>query len=225
VVSRSGCLPASSNVMARAARRLAIPTRRVVARQVVASLLEELAARGGLAAGLGGRDAAGLAPLLRHVARYITEPRCAGMGMGWGVMCGMHTVKAGARVRDGGCTRQGAGIAVSTCAAALVRRTRVTFASRSAPCGFGGGREPGARRGPAAPARRYTRLLSGVAHRLLDAYSAVVGESGEVDKLLLGLQDRLAEELVLQVRASCAVFLYRGGAPRGPCTRRGGSCA
>jgi hypothetical protein len=36
---------------------------------VVDALLEELAARGGLHAALAGRGAAGLLPLLRHLAR------------------------------------------------------------------------------------------------------------------------------------------------------------
>ncbi|KAI8472262.1 MAG: WD40-repeat-containing domain protein [Monoraphidium minutum] len=44
---------------------------------VVDALLEEAAARGGLHAALAGRDAAGLLPLLRHLARYITDPRHA----------------------------------------------------------------------------------------------------------------------------------------------------
>jgi U3 small nucleolar RNA-associated protein 15 len=36
---------------------------------VVDTVLEELAARGGMAAALGGRDAAGLLPLLRHCTK------------------------------------------------------------------------------------------------------------------------------------------------------------
>lgn len=87
--------------------------------EVVASVLEELAARGGLAGAVGGRDAAGLLPLLKHLVRYIVEPR-------------------------------------------------------------------------------YTRLLGGVAHRLLDMYVEVVGASTAVDTLLGVLRDRLAEELGLQ---------------------------
>ncbi|GLC39732.1 hypothetical protein PLESTM_000933800 [Pleodorina starrii] len=43
--------------------------------EVVASVLEELAARGGLGGALGGRDAEGLRGLLRHLVRYISEPR------------------------------------------------------------------------------------------------------------------------------------------------------
>ncbi|GIL86712.1 hypothetical protein Vretimale_19807 [Volvox reticuliferus] len=43
--------------------------------QVVVSLLEELAARGGLVAALAGRNAEGLRPLLRHLVKYIGEPR------------------------------------------------------------------------------------------------------------------------------------------------------
>ncbi|EFJ42814.1 hypothetical protein VOLCADRAFT_66565 [Volvox carteri f. nagariensis] len=43
--------------------------------EVVASLLEELAARGGLGAALGGRDAEGLRPVLRHLVKYMAEPR------------------------------------------------------------------------------------------------------------------------------------------------------
>lgn len=43
--------------------------------------------------------------------------------------------------------------------------------------------------------RRYTRLLCGVGHRLLDQYAEVVGLSPAVDKALGVLRDRLAEEL------------------------------
>ncbi|KAF5834054.1 UTP15 C terminal-domain-containing protein [Dunaliella salina] len=43
--------------------------------EVVASVLEELAARGGLDQALGGRDAAGLLPLLRFLVKYIGQPR------------------------------------------------------------------------------------------------------------------------------------------------------
>lgn len=42
---------------------------------VVHSMLDELAARGGLHAALAGRDAASLLPLLRHLKKYITDPR------------------------------------------------------------------------------------------------------------------------------------------------------
>ncbi|KAG2433548.1 hypothetical protein HYH02_012665 [Chlamydomonas schloesseri] len=91
--------------------------------EVVASVLEELAARGGLAGALGGRDAEGLLPLLRHLVKYIAEPR-------------------------------------------------------------------------------YTRLLAGMAHRLLDTYSGVVGTAPAVDKALGVLRDRLAEELGVQDQLS-----------------------
>ncbi|KAK9867084.1 hypothetical protein WJX84_010479, partial [Apatococcus fuscideae] len=50
--------------------------------QVVASVLEELAARGGLTAALGGRDADGLVPLLDHLRKYIVEPRYARLLVG-----------------------------------------------------------------------------------------------------------------------------------------------
>jgi len=42
---------------------------------VVDAVFEELAARGALAAAVGGRDAATLIPLLKHLAKYITDPR------------------------------------------------------------------------------------------------------------------------------------------------------
>lgn len=42
---------------------------------VIHSMLDELAARGGLHAALAGRDAASLLPLLRHLRKYITDPR------------------------------------------------------------------------------------------------------------------------------------------------------
>ncbi len=55
-------------------------------------MLEELAARGGLAGALGGRDAAGLLPLLKHLVRYIVEPRYArllgGVAHRWAWCCG-----------------------------------------------------------------------------------------------------------------------------------------
>jgi U3 small nucleolar RNA-associated protein 15 len=38
-------------------------------------MLDELAARGGLHVALSGREAAGLLPLLRHLTKYITDPR------------------------------------------------------------------------------------------------------------------------------------------------------
>ena len=41
----------------------------------MASVLEELAARGGVQAALGGRDAAGLLALLGHVVKHVTDPR------------------------------------------------------------------------------------------------------------------------------------------------------
>jgi hypothetical protein len=41
----------------------------------VHSLLDELAARGGLQSALVGRDAASLLPLLRHLTKHITDPR------------------------------------------------------------------------------------------------------------------------------------------------------
>ena len=43
--------------------------------EVVASVLDELAARAGLNAALGSRDEASLAPLLAHVGRHIADPR------------------------------------------------------------------------------------------------------------------------------------------------------
>mmetsp|Transcript_5412 Transcript_5412/g.11948 ORF Transcript_5412/g.11948 Transcript_5412/m.11948 type:complete len:530 (-) Transcript_5412:1074-2663(-) len=43
--------------------------------EVVVSVLEELAARGGLDGALGGRDAASLTSLLRFLCKFITEPR------------------------------------------------------------------------------------------------------------------------------------------------------
>lgn len=42
---------------------------------VVHSMLDELAARGGLHAALAGRDAGSLLPLLKHLQKYITDPR------------------------------------------------------------------------------------------------------------------------------------------------------
>lgn len=45
--------------------------------QVVASLLEELASRGGLGAALGQRDPASLLPLLDHIRRHVGDPRYA----------------------------------------------------------------------------------------------------------------------------------------------------
>ncbi len=56
-------------------------------------MLEELAARGGLAGALGGRDAAGLKPLLRHLVRYIAEPRWAREGAGWRARLGAGAVR------------------------------------------------------------------------------------------------------------------------------------
>ena len=50
----------------------ALATRRP---EVVASVLEELAQRRGLSAALGGRDAAGLLPLLTFLIRFISHPR------------------------------------------------------------------------------------------------------------------------------------------------------
>ncbi|KAL6772037.1 hypothetical protein ACKKBG_A28725 [Auxenochlorella protothecoides x Auxenochlorella symbiontica] len=52
----------------------ALSTRRA---EVVASVVEELAARGGLSSALSSRDAAGLAPLLDHMRRNINDPRHA----------------------------------------------------------------------------------------------------------------------------------------------------
>ncbi|GFR40760.1 hypothetical protein Agub_g1372, partial [Astrephomene gubernaculifera] len=86
--------------------------------EVVASVVEELAARGGLPGALGGRDAEGLMPLLRHLIRHVGEPR-------------------------------------------------------------------------------YTRLLSHVAHRLLDCYSGLVGAAPGVDRLLRALHSRLGQEMAL----------------------------
>ena len=42
---------------------------------MVASVLEELAQRRGLGAALGGRDAAGLLPLLSFLIRFVSHPR------------------------------------------------------------------------------------------------------------------------------------------------------
>ncbi|KAK9812594.1 hypothetical protein WJX72_000068 [[Myrmecia] bisecta] len=50
--------------------------------EVVASVLEELAARSGLNAALGGRDAEGLLPVLAHLDKYIREPRYARLLIG-----------------------------------------------------------------------------------------------------------------------------------------------
>lgn len=50
----------------------ALATRRP---DVVHAMLDELSARGGLHTALAGRDAAGLLPLLRHLAKYIADPR------------------------------------------------------------------------------------------------------------------------------------------------------
>jgi len=86
---------------------------------VAASVFEELAARGGLNVALGGRDAESLTPLLRHVAKYVGEPR-------------------------------------------------------------------------------HTRLLVGVAHRLLDAYGEVAGLSPDVDLSLAQLRESVSRELALQ---------------------------
>lgn len=44
---------------------------------MVASLLEELASRGGLGAALGQRDPASLLPLLDHIRRHVGDPRYA----------------------------------------------------------------------------------------------------------------------------------------------------
>jgi U3 small nucleolar RNA-associated protein 15 len=43
--------------------------------EVVAAVLEEIARRGGLKTALAGRDAAGLEPVLRFVARHVANPR------------------------------------------------------------------------------------------------------------------------------------------------------
>ena len=43
--------------------------------EVVAAVLEEIGRRGGLRTALAGRDAAGLAPVLRFVARHVANPR------------------------------------------------------------------------------------------------------------------------------------------------------
>ena len=45
--------------------------------EVVASVVEELAARAGLNAALGTRNAAGVAAILEHVRRHICDPRHA----------------------------------------------------------------------------------------------------------------------------------------------------
>lgn len=86
--------------------------------EVVGSLVEELAARSGLPAALGGRDAAGLLPLLHCLCKFLVDPR-------------------------------------------------------------------------------YSRLLTGVAHRVLDAYSGEVGVSAEVDKQLVLLRENVMLELRL----------------------------
>jgi len=85
---------------------------------VADAVLEELAARGALGAALGGRDARGLEPLLRHLARHVSDPRRA-------------------------------------------------------------------------------RLLAGVAHRVLDAYSGCVGADSGVDARLAQLRDAARAEAAL----------------------------
>ena len=49
--------------------------RRARALQVVASVVDELAARGGLTAALSGRDAEGVLPVVQHLQRHVTDPR------------------------------------------------------------------------------------------------------------------------------------------------------
>lgn len=45
---------------------------------------------------------------------------------------------------------------------------------------------------------RYTKLLSGVTHRILDAYAEVVGASEEVDSKLWQLKERIMAEVRVQ---------------------------
>lgn len=83
--------------------------------EVVASVLEELAARGGLAGAVGGRDAAGLLPLLKHLVRYIVEPRytrlLGGVAHRWALGCGCWgnsgLYGVGWSEREGACGRVG----------------------------------------------------------------------------------------------------------------------
>lgn len=46
--------------------------------------------------------------------------------------------------------------------------------------------------------RRYTRLLCGIAHRLLDQYAEVVGVSPKLDAAFARIRMRLFEELGVQ---------------------------
>ncbi|KAL3158240.1 hypothetical protein ABBQ38_010492 [Trebouxia sp. C0009 RCD-2024] len=86
--------------------------------EVITSLVQELAIRSGLPAALGGRDVAGLLPLLQCLVKFLVDPR-------------------------------------------------------------------------------YSRLLLGVAHRVLNTYSGEVGVSAEVDKQLTVLRERVVLELRL----------------------------
>ena len=43
--------------------------------EVVAAVIEEIGRRGGLKTALAGRDAAGLGPVLRFIARHVANPR------------------------------------------------------------------------------------------------------------------------------------------------------
>jgi U3 small nucleolar RNA-associated protein 15 len=52
-----------------------VRNRRARALQVVASVVDELAARGGLTAALSGRDAEGVLPVVQHLQRHVTDPR------------------------------------------------------------------------------------------------------------------------------------------------------
>ncbi|CAK0783260.1 hypothetical protein CVIRNUC_006459 [Coccomyxa viridis] len=63
----------------RAALDAALKTEQV---EVVANVLEELAARSGLGAALGGRDAQQLVPLLAHLQKHIVDPRHANLFIG-----------------------------------------------------------------------------------------------------------------------------------------------
>ncbi|KAK9905478.1 hypothetical protein WJX75_000621 [Coccomyxa subellipsoidea] len=63
----------------RAALDAAVATEQV---EVVANLLEELAARSGLSAALGGRDAQGLLPLLTHLVKHLSDPRHSDLFIG-----------------------------------------------------------------------------------------------------------------------------------------------
>ncbi|BDA47532.1 U3 small nucleolar RNA-associated protein 15 homolog [Coccomyxa sp. Obi] len=63
----------------RAALDAAVATEQV---EVVVNLLEELAARSGLSAALGGRDAQSLLPLLTHLVKHLSDPRHSDLFIG-----------------------------------------------------------------------------------------------------------------------------------------------